>query len=289
MIRISAFADEISKDPAEQLDVLAEHGIKHIEFRSIYGINVLDLPDEKHEEFRETLRARGITLSAIGSPVGKIKISESFDEHLTRVGRALHLAEYYDVRRIRVFSYYMPPSEDPTPYRDEVLRRMSRFAALAEARGIMLVLENEKGIYGDTAARVLDILETVNSPSLTHAFDPANYVEVGQPIDEAWQLLRDRVSHFHVKDYDPATHKNVPAGQGDGQIPELLADAVAHGYDGFAVLEPHLVIADLSYGFTGPCCSPSRRRERRSRGRWKRRTSRTPESVRPLTGPGRPP
>ena len=52
--------------------------------------------------------------------------------------------------------------------------------------------------------------------------------------------------------YDPATCKNVPAGQGQGQIPRLIADAVAHGYDGFCVLEPHLVVAEASYGFTGP-------------------------------------
>jgi len=93
---------------------------------------------------------------------------------------------------------------------------------------------------------------TVNSPSLAHAFDPANYLEVGQPIDEAWSMLRPRATHFHVKDYSLKTHKNVPAGQGDGQIPRLIADAVAHGYDGFCVLEPHLVLAEQSFGFTGP-------------------------------------
>lgn len=252
MVQLSAFADEISKDPVEQLDVLAQHGIRHIEFRSIHDTNVLDLPDEKHEEFRALLNARGFRLSAIGSPVGKIKITESFDEHLTRIQRSMALADFYGTKRIRIFSYYMPPGEDPSQYRDEVMRRMSQFAHFAAERGLSLVLENEKGIYGDTAARVLDILETVNSPSLSHAFDPANYVEVGQPVDDAWELLRDRVTHFHVKDYDARTHKNVPAGAGDGQIPKLLADAVARGYDGFCVLEPHLVIAELAYGFTGP-------------------------------------
>ncbi len=252
MIQISAFADEISKDPVEQLDVLAEHGIRHIEFRSIFGINVLDLPDEKHEEFRALLRARGFGLSAIGSPVGKIKITESFEQHLTRIERSMMLAEFYGTKRIRIFSYYMPPDEDPAQYRDEVMLRMSRFAELATERGLSLALENEKGIYGDTAAHVLDILQTVNSPSLSHAFDPANYVEVGQPIEEAWTSLRDRVTHFHIKDYDSKTHKNVPAGMGEGQIPTLLADAVSRGYQGFCVLEPHLVIAELAYGFTGP-------------------------------------
>src|SRR5436309_1686879 len=59
MVRISAFADEISKDPVEQLDVLEKHGVRHIEFRSIHGTNVLDLSEAQHEEFRSMLRARG--------------------------------------------------------------------------------------------------------------------------------------------------------------------------------------------------------------------------------------
>jgi sugar phosphate isomerase/epimerase len=252
MIRLSAFADEISRDPAEQLDVLAEHGIRHVEFRSIHALNVLDLGEAQHEPFRALLRARGFGLSAVGSPVGKIKITEPIEPHLDRFEKALWVAEYYDAPRIRVFSYYMPPGEDPSAHRDEVLRRMELIARRASERGVTLFLENEKGIYGDTAARVLDVLESVGSPSLSHAFDPANYLEVGQPIDEAWERLRPRVTHFHVKDYDPATGKNVPAGQGAGQIPHLIADAVAHGFDGFCTLEPHLVVAELSYGFTGP-------------------------------------
>jgi sugar phosphate isomerase/epimerase len=252
MIRLSAFADEIAQDPVEQLDVLARHGIRHVEFRSIHSINVLDLSDAQHAEFRQLLRARGFALSAIGSPVGKVRVTDPLDQHVQRYERAADLAEFYGTERIRIFSFYIPPGEEPESHRSEVMRRMSTTARRAADRGLKLVLENEKGIYGDTAARVLDVLKTVDSPSLSHAFDPANYVEVGQPIDEAWQLLRTRVTHFHVKDCDARTKKNVPAGQGAGQIPELLADAAAHGFDGFCVLEPHLVIAEQSYGFTGP-------------------------------------
>src|SRR3954447_26240247 len=89
MVRISAFADEISKDPIEQLDVLEKHGIRHIEFRSIHGVNVLDLGDAQHEEFRTLLRSRGFALSAIGSPIGKIKITEPFESHLERFALAM--------------------------------------------------------------------------------------------------------------------------------------------------------------------------------------------------------
>lgn len=252
MIRLSAFADEISPDPAEQIRVLESQGIRHIEFRSIFGTNVLDLSREQHETFRSLLKDHGFGLSAIGSPIGKIQITDPFEPHLDRFAVALDLADFYGTPNIRIFSYYMPKGEDPSPYRDEVIRRMSAKAEIAARRGIRLVLENEKGIYGDTAPRVLEILESVESTGLGHAFDPANYLEVGQEIDEAWDLLKSHVIHFHVKDYDRKLERNVPAGQGEGQIPRLISEAVGWGYDGFCVLEPHLVVAEASYGFTGP-------------------------------------
>jgi 3-dehydroshikimate dehydratase len=252
MIRLSAFADEISQNPVEQVEVLSRHGIKFIEFRAIHGTNVLDLSESQHADYRDLLRSRGFGLSAIGSPIGKVMITEKFDEHLARFEIAMQLAGYYEAPRIRIFSFYMPPGDDPAIHREAVMARMTELASLAADRGITLILENEKAIFGDTAARVADILNSVSSPFLIHAFDPANYLEVGQSIDEAWSLLRPHVKHFHVKDYDTKLHRNVPAGAGDGQIPRLLADAAAWGYDGFCTLEPHLVVAEKSFGFTGP-------------------------------------
>src|ERR1700748_3495432 len=118
MIRLSAFADEISRAPLDQPDVLSRYGIRHIEFRSIHGVNVLDLGDAQHEEFRDLLRARGFALSAIGSPCGKIKITDAFDPHLQRFEKAMTIADYYETPRIRIFSFYMTPGEDPSAHRD---------------------------------------------------------------------------------------------------------------------------------------------------------------------------
>ena len=52
MFTISAFADEISPDPVEQITVLAASRIRFIELRSILTTNVLDLTDLQIEEFR---------------------------------------------------------------------------------------------------------------------------------------------------------------------------------------------------------------------------------------------
>jgi sugar phosphate isomerase/epimerase len=252
MIRISAFADEISADPVEQVDVLTRHGIRHIEFRSIHGTNVLDLKASQHHAFRALLRDRDFELSAIGSPIGKIKANEPFEPHLVKFEHALDLADFYACPRIRVFSFYIPEGEAPETYRDEVLSRMAEIARIAANRGVTLFLENEKGIYGDTAHRVSEILESVDSRALAHAFDPANYLEVGQSIDDAWDLLRKRTKHIHVKDYDPILKKNVVPGKGEGQITRIIADAVLDGFSGFCTLEPHLLVAEAMTGFTGP-------------------------------------
>ena len=53
----------------------------------------------------------------------------------------------------------------------------------------------------------------------------------------------------------PAASQAVPGvpGQGAGQIPRLIHDLVQrHGFEGFCVLEPHLTVSELMYGFTGP-------------------------------------
>src|ERR1700680_1083170 len=91
MFTLSAFADEISPDPQEQIDVLARCGVSCIELRSIHKTNVLDLTDLQISEFKSLLDRHGFRLSAIGSPIGKIRIDQPFEPHLQRFPRAIYL------------------------------------------------------------------------------------------------------------------------------------------------------------------------------------------------------
>src|SRR3954471_12036555 len=95
MFRISAFADEISPDPQEQVDVLDRCGVRHIELRSILKTNVLDLTDLQVREFKSLLDRRGFRLSAIGSPIGKTKIDQPFDLTRKRLDRAVELCRAF--------------------------------------------------------------------------------------------------------------------------------------------------------------------------------------------------
>ncbi len=115
-----------------------------------------------------------------------------------------------------------------------------------------MVHENEKGIFGDTGERCLDLMKSVNSPKLRTAFDFANFVQVGDDPAKNWPMLKEYTSHIHIKDAKHGTGEVVPAGQGDGSIGPILKDAYASGYRGFLSMEPHLKVAGHSHGETGP-------------------------------------
>ena len=91
MFRISCFADEISADLNEQIEVLVKNNIKYIELRSVWEKNVLDLSDEEIATVKEQFLKHGIRISSIGSPIGKVNITDDFDAHLDKFRRAYRL------------------------------------------------------------------------------------------------------------------------------------------------------------------------------------------------------
>jgi sugar phosphate isomerase/epimerase len=140
------------------------------------------------------------------------------------------------------------------PHREEVLRRMRAKLdyMTTNSPALTLVHENEKGIYGDTGRRCLDLMAAINSPKLRSAFDFANFVQVGERPPENWKLLKPFTAHIHIKDALLSDGHIVPAGKGDGGIAQVLPDAYQSGYRGFLSLEPHLAADKQFGGFTGP-------------------------------------
>jgi sugar phosphate isomerase/epimerase len=253
MWTLTGFADEISPDLETQCSTLDDLGIGHIEVRSAWSINVLDLDDDQLARVREALDTHRLRTSSIGSPIGKIGIEEDFEPHLTRFKRALHAAEALEARYIRLFSFFMPAPHDPARHRDEVLRRMTALTRAARSHDVVLIHENEKEIYGDCPERCLDLVQSVASDRLRLAWDPANFVQCGvRPFTEAYPVLCPHVEYVHVKDALMSTGEVVPAGQGDGEIPETLRALEADGFDGFFSMEPHLASSTRSGGFSGP-------------------------------------
>lgn len=255
MFRVCAFADEISAELDEQLDILKSEGISYIELRGVWGKNVLDFTDDDLLQIKQKISEYGIGIAVIGSPIGKVNITDDFDSHLDRFMTAVKTAHYFDAKMVRIFSFFIPKQDNPAIHRDEVMRRLNIMASIAEKEDILLVHENESNIYGDTAERNLDIIESIGSESLMACFDPANYIcEDEIPFPDAYNMVSKYIKHVHIKDAvkENGIFQVKPAGEGNGKIEEILKDLKNRKYVGFISLEPHFAYAGQMYGYSGP-------------------------------------
>jgi sugar phosphate isomerase/epimerase len=238
---LSGFGDEIDEDPRVQVAVLRALGATHIEVRSAWGVNVADFDDELTTRLATVLTDRGAAVSAVASPIGKTDVYGDADVELARLRAVITLAQRLQSRYVRIFSFYRPPGVDVAATRDTVLRRLRAFADLAEREQVVLVHENEKDIYGDVPARVLDLIESVGSPALRVAWDNANFVQVGtRPFSDGYAMLRPYLEYLQVKDARFADGAVVPAGEGDGELLQTVTALRDDGWTGYASLEPHL-------------------------------------------------
>jgi sugar phosphate isomerase/epimerase len=262
MIRLSAFADEISADLDEQIAVLQSENIAYLDLRGVWGTNVLDLTDSQVTTIQHTLNKHNIGVACIASPLGKVPIDSPFDISMQKLERAIELAQGFQTPFIRIFSFYPPVLTeadaesgevvDPSEWREEAFSRLRRMTELAEAAHITLLHENEKDIYGDTIARCVDLFKTVNNPHLQAAFDPANFIQCQQiPFPDAYEALDSWMRYVHIKDA-LADGSVVAAGEGEAQWSNILQRLHKNNYDGFFSLEPHLALAGQFRGFSGP-------------------------------------
>ena len=238
-LRIFAFADEASPQIDGQIAALRRNGLQGLEIRNVDGQNVSDISLEKAREVHKKLTDAGLSVWSIGSPIGKIDIQkDNFEQHLQKYLHTLEIARALGAEKLRMFSFYLPKGQDPAPFLQQVIDRLSRMAELAQGSGVALCHENEKGIYGDVASRCLEILQAV--PQLQGVFDPANFVQCGQETWAAWEMLRERITYMHIKDALP-DGRVVPAGAGVGNVARILSAFRAQGGDAVTI-EPHLQV-----------------------------------------------
>lgn len=238
-LRIFAFADEASPQIDGQIAALRRNGLQGLEIRNVDGQNVSDISLEKAREAHKKLTDAGLSVWSIGSPIGKIDIQkDDFEQHLQKYLHTLEIARALGAEKLRMFSFYLPKGQDPAPFRQQVIDRLSRMAELAQGSDVALCHENEKGIYGDVASRCLEILQAV--PQLQGVFDPANFVQCGQETWAAWEMLHERITYMHIKDALP-DGRVVPAGAGVGNVARILSAFRAQGGDAVTI-EPHLQV-----------------------------------------------
>lgn len=256
MAKLSAFADEVTEDFRGQIAFLASEKVDFIEIRFVNNKNVMDLTSAELREVRLIMDHHGVGVSAIGSPIGKVRIDEPFEPHLDQFRHAVELAQFFKAPFIRIFSYYPPKGDRIEAHRNEVLERMSQKVRLLEGTDLVMVHENESEIFGSSPENCVDLVRSIGSPRFRLAYDPANFVwgqKLKNNVEVCWPRMKPYVVHVHIKDWKLGSeHVGSMPGEGDGQIRMLLEELAGMKYDGFLTVEPHLKSGGQFGGDTGP-------------------------------------
>ena len=151
---LSAFADEYADSFEEQLQAMKALDIRYIEIRHLDGKNISALSDKQVNEAKRMLDASGIKVSAIGSPLGKIRLDGDMGEHLEVARRIFEAANILGTPYIRIFSFYAPEGGSIADMRGKVLN-IPHFVP-SSVRPDGLPASPPRGSYGRSRASTLN-------------------------------------------------------------------------------------------------------------------------------------
>ena len=253
----TGFADEAAKDLASQIKATKALGWTNIESRSIDGVNIHDLPEDRFDQVVAELEAAGIKVNCFGSTIanwGK-KITDPFDSSLAEIKRAIPRMQRLGTKLIRVMSFARLDDREPNDQMEEErFRRLRELTKMFLDHGMQPVHENCMNYGGMGWQFTLKMLENV--PGLKLVFDTGNPIGTDDrskakpyPKQSSWEFyshVRDHVAYIHIKDghFDPVKKDLICTwpGEGNGDVRQILTDAFARGYDGGISIEPHMQV-----------------------------------------------
>ena len=255
---LAAITDEFSPDLETAARAMASLGMTGAELRMVSGKNIIDLTDQEVARAVAILRAFGLTIVSIASPVFKCVLPDApevdtrfqqdvFAAQHTMADqprlarRAIEIAGRMGARIVRVFSFWR--TVQPDACFDRIAEALAGLAELAAPTGVIIGIENEHACNIGTASEAARLLARVPHPNLQLIWDPANALVAGEtPFPEGYaKLPAGRIAHVHAKDCRVTGHTPewLELGTGSidwtGQIAALRRD----GYRGWFSLETH--------------------------------------------------
>jgi L-ribulose-5-phosphate 3-epimerase len=256
--RLGVITDEVSSDLTEALEFAVREGLKHVEIRTVGGVNVVNLDDDDIAWIKQQIDRYGLYVSALSSPIFKCALDckrevasgdsfgmpeEDVEAHFIKLHRMIDIAKALGTTKIRVFSFWR--ERDPDRYTDDIVKHLRRAADIAEGHHVLLLLENEPACNAGYAAEVAKILQKVDSPALKALWDPGNEEYGGRlSFPDGYRQVKDAVRHVHLKDalIDDTGHAQcVPIGMGRVPFVEQIRELEEDGYQGLYTIETHYI------------------------------------------------
>lgn len=250
---MTGFADEAAAGIDGQIKATLELGWKNIESRNIDGVNIHDLDDKAFDVVYGKLQDAGVSINCFGSAIanwGK-HIDQPMEPDVQALNRAILRMGRLGTKLIRIMSYAVLPDRSPEDQmKEERFRRLNIITQRLLDAGIQPVHENCMNFGGMGWSYTLALIENV--PGLKLVFDTGNPVFTDDrtkpapyPKQSSWEfynIVKKHVAYLHIKDgiWDNEKTNYTYPGLGNGDVRQIVEDAIKSGYDGGISIEPHI-------------------------------------------------
>ena len=252
--KLTGFADEASRDIDKQIQATKDIGWQNISARMVGSANIHDLPEDEFNRIADRLDEAGVKVPEFGSLLGSWgkKIESDFDITIGEINRIIPRMKRLGSGIVRIMSYAQAPWGEDQQEKERV-RRLTEIVKRFEGENLIAAHENCMNWGGFSASHTLQPIEQI--PGLKLIFDTGNPIfqkdrSKSEPYPwqdpfEFWQTVRDHVVHIHVKDCQFPVSDDVEPdytmpGEGKAKVREIIADAIANGYNGYIAIEPHV-------------------------------------------------
>lgn len=161
------------------------------------------------------------------------------ERRIDLVATALRIAPDLGARVVSCWSGTLPASRTAQEGRARVDHAVSSLLPVAEAAGVTLAVEPEPGMFLERVGDVVGLVERLGRPAalgLTLDVGHLTCTEDEPPADVV-RGAEGLVANVQIDDMRRGVHEHLPFGEGDVDLPEVLAALVDIGYAGLVHVE----------------------------------------------------
>lgn len=255
-VKVATIPNEFSQDFEEVIGMLDEMGIKYVELASMWHKNVLDLTKEEEDRVEEILKEHGFGVSAIQTQImkchprdsphakpGSNNMHNDLDFNLSRIDRAIELAERFNTQNIVTYSYFHKAGITEDNWQ-KMLADYEFLVGKCKEAGKTMVLENEHDTYVALIDDIERIMSHFDSPHLRWLYDTGNlFKRVKDYTVQDHKKVGEYIGYWHIKDVKKRFFGKIKQwtvfGKGFVPFEKIFPKFIEDGYTGYFSAEPH--------------------------------------------------
>jgi L-ribulose-5-phosphate 3-epimerase len=244
--QLGIMTDEVSQNIEDAIRLAKEFGLTALELRSIDGLQLHQIEDQRIEEIYCLVEKAGLTICGLSTPVFKCHLDDPKEiaQSVDILKRDVQLAKRFGTKLIRGFSFWSDTNTTFESVFPSIVKELRSIIPILEENKVVFALEFDPAVYATNAYKVALLVKEVDSPFIRALYDPGNDLwdpDGELPYPDGYVYLKDYIGHIHLKDAMPNGDKVEAVAIGTGLVDYrgLFGKLLEDSYKGYMVVETH--------------------------------------------------